>query len=84
MTPDPLTGSYLAIYWVLEGHHDEWNRWAVDQVNYLHANGRMFEQRAHVHTLLYEKRWSRQRDPNGCTIEARARPRLPGARRRVR
>ena len=69
MTPDPLTGSYLAIYWVLEGQHDEWNRWAVDQVNWLHANGRMFEQRTHVHTLLYEKRWSQQRDPNGCTIE---------------
>jgi hypothetical protein len=69
MTPDPLTGSYLAIYWVLDGHHDEWNRWAVDQVNWLHANGRMFQERQHIHTLLYEHGWSKQRDPNGCTIE---------------
>jgi hypothetical protein len=69
MTPDPLTGSYLAIYWVLAGHHDDWNRWAVDQVNLLHSEGRMFDRRQHVHTLLYEKRWSHQRDPNGCTIE---------------
>src|SRR5215475_1029250 len=52
MAPDPLTGSYLAIYWVLDGHHDEWNRWAVDQVNWLHANGRMFDERQHIHTLL--------------------------------
>jgi hypothetical protein len=69
MTPDPLTGSYLAIYWVLDGHHDEWNRWAVDQVNWLHANGRMFQERQHIHTLLYKHGWSKQRDPNGCTIE---------------
>jgi hypothetical protein len=63
---------------VLEGHHDEWNRWAVDQVNYLHANGRMFEQRTHVHTLLYEKRWTAQRDPLGCTIEAALDHNYPG------
>jgi hypothetical protein len=69
MTEDNLVGSYLAIYWVLEGHHDDWNRWGVDQVNWLHANGRMFEQRTHIHTLLYEHGWSAQRDPNGCTIE---------------
>ena len=69
MTPDPLTGSYLAIYWVLDGHHDEWNRWAVDQVNWLHANGRMYEERQHIHTLLYTNQWSKRRDPNGCTIE---------------
>jgi hypothetical protein len=69
MTPDPSVGSYVAIYWVLEGHHDEWNRWAVDQVNWLHANGRMFAEREHVHTLLYRHQWSKQRDPLGCTIE---------------
>ena len=69
ITPDPLTGSYLALYYVLAGHHDDWNRWAVDQVNRLHANGRMFAEREHVHTLLYRHQWSRQRDPNGTTIE---------------
>lgn len=78
MTPDPLSGSYLAIYWVLDGHHDEWNRWAVDQVNWLHANGRMFEQRQHVHTLLYENRWSKRRDPFGCTIELALDREYPG------
>ena len=50
-------GSYLAIYWVLDGMHDEWNRWGVDQVNYLHANGRMFAERDHIHTALYRTEW---------------------------
>lgn len=53
VTPDPMIGSYLALYWVLDGHHDDWSRWAVDQVNWLHANDRMFPERDHIHTLLY-------------------------------
>jgi hypothetical protein len=69
MTPDPVNGSYLGIYWVLAGHHDEWNRWAVDQVNWLHANGRMFNERDHIHTLLYNYEWGVQRDPDGVCAE---------------
>jgi hypothetical protein len=69
MTPDPTVGSYLALYWVLAGHHDDWNRWSVDNVNWLHSAGRMFAERTHVHTLLYDYAWSMTRDPNGCPIE---------------
>jgi hypothetical protein len=69
MTPDPATGSYVAIYWVLDGCHDDWNRWSVDQVTWLHQNGRMFKERKHIHTALYHHNWAVQRDPNGCTIE---------------
>lgn len=54
IAPDPSVGSYLAIYWVLDEHHDEWNEWGVEQVNWLHANDRMFEERDHIHTALYE------------------------------
>jgi hypothetical protein len=54
IVPDPTVGSYLAIYWVLDGHHDDWNKWGVEQVNWLHANDRMFEERDHIHTALYE------------------------------
>ena len=60
MTPDPLTGSYLALYWVLDGHHDDWNRWSVDTVKMLHARGRMFPERTHIHTVLYDNQWSLQ------------------------
>ena len=54
ITPDPSIGSYLAVYWVLDGHHDDWNKWGVEQVNWLHANDRMFNERDHIHTALYE------------------------------
>ncbi|MBM3671761.1 MAG: hypothetical protein FJW86_06220 [Actinobacteria bacterium] len=54
ITPDPMVGSYLAVYWVLDGHHDDWNKWGVEQVNWLHANDRMFNERDHIHTALYE------------------------------
>jgi hypothetical protein len=50
-------GSYLAVYWVVAGRHDEHVDWALDQVRWLHANGRMFEHRDHVHTLLYRYEW---------------------------
>ncbi len=46
-------GSYLAVYWILDGRHDEHVDWALHQVQWLHANGRMFAERDHVHTLLY-------------------------------
>jgi hypothetical protein len=69
ITPDPSTGSYVAVYWVLEGHHGEWNRWAVDQVNKLHANGRMFAERDHIHTALYNYEWSQGREPDGVPVE---------------
>lgn len=46
-------GSYLAIYWILDGRHDEHVDWALRQVQWLHANGRMFAERDHVHTMMY-------------------------------
>ena len=69
MTPDPMTGSYLAIYWVLAGHHDEWNRWSVDTVKMLHASGRMFPERQHIHTVLYDSQWSIQSSDRGTSAE---------------
>ena len=65
VTGEPDRGSYLGMYWVLDGYHDVWNRWAVDQVTALHKAGRMFTERDHVHTLLYHYAWEHQRDPDG-------------------
>lgn len=81
--PEPLVGdqqvgSYLGVYYVLEGHHDEWNRWAVDQVNALHAAGRMFEHRDHVHTGLYRFEWEHRRDADGVPAELTLDHRFPG------
>ena len=69
ITPDPTVGSYLAIYWVLKGTHDAWNRWSVDQVQMLHKSGRMFQQRDHIHTVLYEYQWTHSRDEDGVPVE---------------
>jgi hypothetical protein len=69
ITGTPDRGSYLALYWVLEGYHDVWNRWAVDQVKALHRAGRMFAERDHVHTLLYRYAWESGRDPDGLPSE---------------
>jgi hypothetical protein len=69
ITGEPARGSYVAVYWVLDGYHDTWNRWAVRQVRALHAANRMFEERDHVHTLLYRFAWEHSRDPDGVPVE---------------
>jgi hypothetical protein len=51
-------GSYVAIYWILDGRHDDHVDWALRQVQWLHANGRMFPERDHVHTLMYRHAWT--------------------------
>jgi hypothetical protein len=51
-------GSYLAVYWILDGRHEEHVDWALDQVHWLHENGRMFAERDHVHTLMYRHAWT--------------------------
>lgn len=78
MTPDSMAGSYLALYWVLAGRHDEWNRWSVDTVNELHAAGRMFKERTHVHTSLYAHGWSLQRSDRGTPAEQALDRHYPG------
>lgn len=55
---DVRRGSYLAVYWILEGRHDDHVDWALRQVHWLHENGRMFAERDHVHTLLYRHAWT--------------------------
>lgn len=50
---DVSKGSYLALYWILDGHHRDWDAWAVKQVNILHETGRMFKERDHIHTSFY-------------------------------
>lgn len=69
ITGEDGRGSYLSLYWVLDGYHDVWNRWAVDQVKALHKAGRMFQERDHVHTLLYRYAWQATRDPDGLPAE---------------
>jgi hypothetical protein len=62
-------GSYAAIYWILDGRHDDHVDWALRQVRWLHANGRMFAQRDHIHTLLYRYAWTARADADGVPAE---------------
>ena len=67
--PDPSSGSYLAIYWILAGKLSEWLRWGTDQVLWLHENGRMFAARDHVHTSMYRFHSEYRAHEDGIPIE---------------
>jgi hypothetical protein len=67
--PDPNSGSYLALYWILAGKLPEWLRWGTDQVLWLHENGRMFAARDHVHTSMYRFHSEYQASEDGIPIE---------------
>ena len=47
------SGSYVAVYWILDGHHDEWMAWSGKRVFDLYSGGRGFAERSHVNTNLY-------------------------------
>lgn len=51
--PTVEAGSFVAIYWIHAGHHDEYQAWGNRQAHWLYQNGRGFDARTHVHTLLY-------------------------------
>jgi hypothetical protein len=65
ITPDLSVGSYLAIYFILARHHDEWWRWGRRQVKVLIDADRMFDKRTHIHTQLYNYLGSVSRDGDG-------------------
>ena len=60
--PAVQAGSYVAMYWIHAGHHDEHHEWAGKQAAWLYKNGRGFDARTHVHTLMYTLDWRRHRD----------------------
>jgi len=62
-------GSYVAIYWVLDGKHDEHFGWGLRQVHWLHENDRMFAERDHTHTLLYRYEGMARANPDGVPAE---------------
>jgi hypothetical protein len=62
-------GSYVAVYWILDGRHDDHVDWALRQVQWLHAHGRMFAERDHVHTLLYRHAFTARADADGVPAE---------------
>ena len=78
ITPDPMTGSYLALYWIERSQQDEWGTWGAKEVHRLHRDGRMFAERDHVHTKMYRYRWGAFRDDDGVPPELALDHRFPG------
>jgi hypothetical protein len=62
-------GSYVAIYWIEQGHYDEWNAWAQEQVVWLYQNGRGFSERRHAHTVLYDHVSADYRDDDPVPVD---------------
>jgi hypothetical protein len=64
------TGSYVAIYWVEQGHHqDHFTDWAVPQVHSIYAQGRGFAERRHIHTVLFDRIGEVYRDVDGVPLD---------------
>ncbi len=66
---DVRDGSYLALYWILDGRHEAAERWAVDRVQSLIAHDRMMPGRRPVHAGFYTRRISVERDADGVPVE---------------
>ena len=66
--PTPRAGSFLATYWIHEGHHDEHYEWSHAQAHWLYKNDRGFHERTHVHTLLYTRDWTHYRDADPVPV----------------
>ena len=67
---DPIdAGSYVAIYWITAGHHEEWDAWALPQVQWLYGNGRGFSERTHVHTATFDYVGTAYRDADPVPVE---------------
>jgi len=67
---DPVErGSYLAVYWVESGHHDDHFAWGADQVRKLYKAGRGFQERRHAHTVLYLHQSNRYRDIDPVPVD---------------
>lgn len=63
-------GSYIAIYWVEQGHHHEhFDVWAVQQVRDLYAHGRGFSERTHVHTSMFNHLGAAYRDDDPVPVD---------------
>jgi hypothetical protein len=78
IAPSREVGSFLSLYYILDGHRQQWRTWGADQVFRLDQEGRMYRERDHVHTLHYVYRWGAFRDADGVPAELALDHRFPG------
>ncbi len=75
---DRLDGSYACLYFILDGHHDEWLDWSTPALHELYATDRGFQHRTHYNTGVYKARWRAYRDPDPIPLELALDHRYPG------
>ena len=66
---DRDAGSYACLYYLLDGHHDEWEAWSTPQVHALYAADRGFQSRTHYNTGFFRYDWRAYRDPDPIPLE---------------
>ena len=76
--PSVRAGSYVAIYWIHEGKLDEQRAWGNTQAHWLYKNDRGFNERTHVHTLMYNVDWAYYRDDDPVPLPLALDHRFPG------
>lgn len=67
--PSVRAGSFLAFYWIHADHHEDHHPWASEQARWLYRNNRGFNERTHVHTLMYTLDWTVYRDADPVPLE---------------
>lgn len=75
---DVRQGTFLSVYWIAADHHWDWAVWAGKTLHQLHEDGRMFPERDHVHTKLYDFDWAVGRDDDGVPVDLALDRRFPG------
>jgi hypothetical protein len=81
--PSPMpfptdAGTYACLYWILDGHHDDWMEWGTPQVHALYAADRGFGPRTHYNTATYRHAWRAHRDADPVPLELALDHRYPG------
>jgi hypothetical protein len=71
-------GSYLSTYWIHKDHVEEHLEWAGEQVVWLYANGRGFNERTHAHTSIYDLVSVKYADDDGVPLELSLDHHFPG------
>jgi hypothetical protein len=67
IVPSAEVGSYLALYWMTDTA--AFNEWGSVNTLALHAGNRIFAERDHIHTLMYDLDSWHSRDPGGVSPE---------------
>ena len=71
-------GSYACVYYILEGHHEDWLDWSTPQVHRLYDADRGFASRTHYNTATYRHGWRAHRDADPVPLELALDHHYPG------